>query len=227
MDFNSNIESIIDSLLDSDIIFENDSIQLEVTEKYCESYSETQQKIHSYSNSELQELVRKASENESEASELINISTANHELLAEYLTLTKVGSLNHGEIIQILTIWDSFHQQQVRSEGCPNGFLPVRVYRIPLIVTVIDSVIAYIWRDDCPPCKQIKETLDTLKSTNETALIGCYGPDNPNLLFDRYEVRGGPTILFFLDGSIDARLVGEQNPKIIEREFEKHLTLSV
>lgn len=85
----------------------------------------------------------------------------------------------------------------------------------------------YIWLDDCEPCETVHEDLDDIfeQPVDDLALFSVYGPDHAELLAEEYDVSGGPTVLFFHTGTVDARLYGAQHREVLETEIEKHRAL--
>ncbi|UTC24601.1 thioredoxin [Candidatus Comchoanobacter bicostacola] len=69
-------------------------------------------------------------------------------------------------------------------------------------------VLVDFWADWCPPCKRISPILDEI--ANEITDISVCKIDivaNPECM-RTYDVKGLPTLLFFVNGSIVGRKVG-------------------
>jgi thiol-disulfide isomerase/thioredoxin len=84
--------------------------------------------------------------------------------------------------------------------------------------------ILYFWREECPPCREMRQRLEGLISSggipNSWGTTAVYGPEHATLLREQYQVAIAPTILFTVDGRVDSRLVGENYEQVLLNEIE-------
>lgn len=94
----------------------------------------------------------------------------------------------------------------------PAGFVPVDPEEIQPFLRAHPAAILYVWREDCDPCDDVREYLETMLEEGElpeaVGLGAVYGPADPALLRDEYQVAVSPTLLFCKDGRIDSRIIG-------------------
>lgn len=113
--------------------------------------------------------------------------------------------------------------QAPRSEGAPNHFLPIHGDNLGLVSSLFERCVAYIWRDNCPTCETVREDFDEIfggPGPGDLVLVSIYGPDSADYLNDKFDVIGGPTVLFLLNGQVDARLQGAHRRDVLENEIE-------
>lgn len=129
--------------------------------------------------------------------------------------------LDDGQNARILPTLVSIHHPPERSEGAPDGFLPLRGEFLRPIVTAFPAAIVYVWRDDCDPCDVMSARLgDVADSAPEgLLLISVYGPSNARRLYEEFRVRGAPTTLFVKRGDVDSRLLGSKPASTLETEL--------
>lgn len=132
-----------------------------------------------------------------------------------------VAELAHEHRVRLVLALDSLRSPGVPDEGAPDGFLPVQGRHLPAIAALHPAAVVYVWREDCPPCDQVREDLEALDDVapERVARFAVFGPDCAAFLQSAYDVVGGPTTLFFEDGSVAARLVGAAHPDALEREL--------
>lgn len=108
------------------------------------------------------------------------------------------------------------------ADGAPEAFLPIRGDQVAPLTHLFDRAIVYIWREDCDPCDVMREEFDDLLdgTEEELALFAVFGPPHAAHLHERYNVGGGPTTLFFLEGEVDARLMGAHHQEMIVDQIE-------
>jgi hypothetical protein len=127
-----------------------------------------------------------------------------------------------GETFEIALFVDLVFRDPVDTSGCPDSFLPIQGTQIPVATQLHDRSIIYLWREECPPCETVKENLTSActPTTPEIGLFAVYGPEWSVYLEEKYDVIGAPTVLFVLNGSIDARLQGAHGQTTIKKELE-------
>lgn len=135
----------------------------------------------------------------------------------------RVPDLGAEAVVRTALVLDRFDDQRIPDQGAPDGFLPIRGDRIEVATALSRSAIVYVWREDCQPCDVMREEFESRfpERTDDIALYAVYGPDWAQRLHERYDVGGGPTTLFFVDGRVDARLVGAHYGSKIAHEIEQ------
>ena len=151
-------------------------------------------------------------------------TTDNEDLAAEYLALVRadIDGFTHEDRLRSLPLLDAL-RDGVPNEGSPDPFVPIRGPSLPALLPLYERAIVYTWREDCPPCDVMRDAFEAVFETppRDIALFSVYGPDNAELLYEHYDVVGGPTTLFCYQGSVDARLTGAYAEQIVEREVRK------
>ena len=105
-----------------------------------------------------------------------------------------------------------------RLEGTPNRFWAIKGETLPLYQQLFDKAIVYVWKDDCPPCDNLKATFDAIPDEvfDGVVLLSIYGPGYREGLYEQYNVAMAPTTLFLASTRIDSRIVGPcKEPKLI------------
>lgn len=80
------------------------------------------------------------------------------------------------------------------------------------------------WASWCAPCTMMAATIDALdEKYSESLAFGKLNSDeNPDIV-ERYEVRGLPTLLLFVNGKVEERFVGLVPRDNIERILQFHI----
>lgn len=106
----------------------------------------------------------------------------------------------------------------------PGGFVPIDGEEIEPFVRRYPAAVLYFWREDCDPCDGVRDDLEALLADGripETVGLGAvYGPDSAELIREEYQVAAAPTTLFFRDGAVDSRIVGNLGYDAIRMEVE-------
>jgi len=127
------------------------------------------------------------------------------------------------ECLQLTYLLEEFDRELPPTAGVPDEFMPIHADQIPLVLSLSQKAIVYIWKTNCDPCDTMCEELESLfgeTEDEELGLYSLYGPDGSEFLHDRYNVLGAPTTLFFVNGEVDARLVGPHYRSVITSEIE-------
>jgi len=107
--------------------------------------------------------------------------------------------------------------------GAPDYFLPIHGDTLGLVASLFERCIAFIWRDNCPTCETVRGDFDELFEhgpPEDLPLLSVYGPDSAAYLQEDFDVVGGPTVLFLLNGRVDVRLQGAHGRTVLENEIE-------
>lgn len=151
--------------------------------------------------------------------------------IAVYLTLTDwTEDILRGRGLGVALTLYQLREQAPRDDGAPNHFLPIHGESLGLVASLYDRSIAYIWRDNCPTCDTVRGDFDELFETGppaDLALVSIYGPDSAEYLDEEFDVIGGPTVLFLLNGQVDVRLQGAHGQAVLEKEVETIQTRTV
>ena len=125
------------------------------------------------------------------------------------------------ERLGLLLALEGLRRDPPRADGSPEAFLPVYPDQLPLFCRLAPKAVLYVWRADCPPCDVVVEELDGAfpSPDPELTLLSTYGPEDPALLQERFEVSGGPTVLLMVDGAVDLRLHGPQYRSVLDDEI--------
>lgn len=124
--------------------------------------------------------------------------------------------------VQVLALLDHFRRDSPPSEGAPDMFLPVHMDQVELLLRSTDKAILYIWREDCEPCVLVRDDLDSSADliNPEIGLFAAYGPDDPRYLRKRFDVTGGPAVLFARKSRVDKRLIGARHKEELVNEIK-------
>jgi len=158
---------------------------------------------------------------------LASAAAEDPELVARYLAVRDLAEpLEFVESVRVLVLLDQLTDPASRTGGSPESFLSIPGERLPAMLTIFPLTIVYIWREQCPECDVMREALDTVfeGGHDQFTLLSVYGPKCAELLESRYEVVGGPTTLFVVDGEIDCRLQGAHVQDVIKKEIRNSIT---
>jgi thiol-disulfide isomerase/thioredoxin len=143
--------------------------------------------------------------------------------LVEYATLSEVvPDATPEEVIQWTAVLDQFRADGPPTEGAPESFLTVSGEKLRSYLELFSPAVVYVWRRDCDPCEAVRADFEAIfeEPPGDIALLSVYGPDNSRMLHEKYDIEGGPTVLFVVDGRVDARLVGAHTRTKLESEIE-------
>jgi len=149
---------------------------------------------------------------------------ADPELLAAYATLReRHPSVSSTQALVTAVLLTSSNPGQPPASGAPKGFVPVHGEDAVRLVDLCNRCVVYVWRQDCRPCEAIRPNLSEVFGADPpdgVLALSVYGPDCATLLDAEYDVVGGPTTLFTLEGTVDARFVGVAETDALEREID-------
>lgn len=212
-------DSTLEMLLGSDVLSSKDGEAVALTRRFEEAVDELLTKDS--------DGLRETVESRIPSSRSVTDQVTDEAFLARIGTLAAfVGEkLQEDEqpaarLLQLSLVLDQFGDQAPRGDGAPDGFLPLRGDRLELVTQAYSAAIVYAWRDDCPPCDDVRATLETIAAgrEGELGLFAVYGPAWARRLELRHRVVGAPTTLFLCNGSIDSRIQGAKAPTIFQKE---------
>lgn len=208
----------LDRLLETSILVPFDEDGVELSDEFVDEYA-----TH-------RDAFAKASDLETELSTLLDAEEAtwvtetgrgDAELVARYTVLRdRLPDRPREELLSLALLLAQFERGPPRDEGAPSAFVPVYADQLPVLVSLYRRCIVYVWRDDCDPCDLAREELDALFDTQpeDIACFAVYGPEDAELLDAKFDVVGGPTALFMIDGRVDARIQGAAHQETYVQE---------
>jgi thiol-disulfide isomerase/thioredoxin len=109
-----------------------------------------------------------------------------------------------------------------KTSGVPDQFFPVFGDQLEPLLSINRLAIVYAWRESCPPCDEMRATLEEYFADEETeiARFAIFGPDWGEMLYDEYDAAVAPTTLFFCDGRLDVRMIGPKSRSRLGQEIE-------
>lgn len=216
----NDFERVLDTLVDGGVLVEEEA-GLHITEAFLEYTS--MEPVPSDA-TELREATD-GSLDDAEASSLAAVAELSPAAVATYLGVAEFCSddLSVEERAWVTMTLDCIPPNEVPEGHTPELFTPIDANHVPFVEHFFRKAIVFIWREDCRPCEAVQNDFDALleEAPPDTALFSVFGPDAGRLLREEYDVSGGPTTLFFLDGRVDLRLIGAQYPSVLETELEK------
>lgn len=154
---------------------------------------------------------------------LEDVASTDPEFVACYLALRDRTELPHEELLRLVPVVDQFTRQPEPSDALPEGFLAVGCQRLLTLVELYRRTIVYAWREDCPPCDVMKESLEAVDIPDSVARLAVYGPDCATVLKEEFDAAVAPTTLYTLNGRVEVRHVGPQGEKALETELREFL----
>jgi hypothetical protein len=160
------------------------------------------------------------------ATRLLDAVGDNLEMLALYLAIKeRADDLDEESMWLVLSVLSYFLYPDPREDGAPDAFIPLHGRQLPYLLRVHSRAIVFVWRTDCAACDTIRSELEDIFEgpRSDVGLFAVYGPTCPEFMNERYDVAAGPTTLFIVDGTVDARLLGPRPRSVIDAEVEKIL----
>lgn len=123
--------------------------------------------------------------------------------------------------LQVLPTLDLFGENPPPVEGTPELFVQVSGDRLRTLVKLYNRTIVYAWGYECPPCETVRGDLDEIldEPMEGIPLLAVCGEGCSRLLYEEFELKGAPTVLFMIDGRVDLRLEGAQHVEVLENEL--------
>lgn len=220
-----NPEQIVERLIGDGILEANSNEELRLSAEFRESVEEIRTSVTDADEDEIDVLFDGVVDEPDIRARLSSLVENDTGILASYLALSeRLNELTHLQTLRIALVTDQIGAKPPRPDGAPEWFLPISGEKLETISAMYDRCIVYIWRDDCPACDAVRENFEELFASgapDDVMLLSIYGPECPEYLNDEFEVVGGPTTLFMLDGSVDVRIQGTKGREVLEREVQK------
>lgn len=207
---------MIEQLLESDILIESGDGHYEPSPEFLENVADRAVSAGSDS-------IETVQQEEPTNRDYVAFLEEREEYLAIYLTIDEqVEGIDHFEKLQAVCLVLALRRPGEQLDGVPEFFFPVPGDLLGHLVGYYERAIVYVWRDNCPPCETVKSDFEIIFDAppDDIALLSVYGPDWASLLDREYDVAGGPTTLFMVNGKVDARLVGAHPRKALTTEIE-------
>ncbi|KAB1190447.1 hypothetical protein GJR96_15830 [Haloferax sp. MBLA0076] len=212
---------VTEVLIRRNVIVDGDGAEFGLSDEFSAAVDAETEHLASNTETERADLVRARCGVE-ESSIVLDRCGDDTERLGRYLALyEQTADIPLEDRLGLFVGLEAVARDPAPDSGAPELFLPVHADQLAFYLSSVRKAVVYVWRDDCPPCETVRSDLDTLV-TDPIASVGLfavYGPGDPETLADQYDVRGGPTLLFVVDGKVDIRLQGAQYTDIVEKEL--------
>lgn len=96
-----------------------------------------------------------------------------------------------------------------------------------LVLGSDDLVVVKFTADWCPPCRQLQPTLEAITADAPDGVTMAYLDTDVRgngELYQEYNLRGIPTLLFVKGGKEVDRMIGNQSRQAIETKIKQHLS---
>jgi thiol-disulfide isomerase/thioredoxin len=134
-----------------------------------------------------------------------------------------VPTIDANDALLLAETFARFEREEF-TEGVPEGFIPISGAEIEEYINQSLISILYFWREDCPACQTMKNTLERLLEDesipDDIGTAAIYGPNYASLLREKYQVKLAPTVLFVKNGSTETRHVGETYEQVLINELD-------
>lgn len=115
--------------------------------------------------------------------------------------------------------------EESSNDDSADPFLTLNGEELVEFVEGNESGLVLVVKQDCDPCKAIREKINTLIQEGtipeELPLIETPGPENRDLLMEEYDVVGAPTLLFCKGGRVEMRLVGDKHLNQLKSDISR------
>lgn len=157
------------------------------------------------------------------AKQLDALADGNLEFLTYYLALADLAPADrpYHELVRLVLSIYQLRDAPSGSELTPKHFINVGGDWLDVYVKSSERAVVYVWREECPECDIVREDLDDIFDgpSEELGLYAVYGPPYAKELHETFNIVGAPTVLFVMDGKVDARLHGPHQKSVLEREI--------
>lgn len=217
-----NPTDLLDRLRDAGVLV-TDGDDVRLSEPFEETMATYRERVEDGNAAETLRDAARADLDEPRMSTLVRAAEEEEDVAAQYLALEDhTDEPVYGTFVTAANLLDWLDRGPPESDGAPDQFMSIHADRLPAFLALARNAIVFIWRDDCAPCEMVRSDFEDLfdHPPDDIALLGVYGPENPQLLRERYDVGGGPTTLFVRDAEVDCRLVAAQPRQTLEAEVD-------
>lgn len=216
-------EESIDRLTDAEVLRERSDGRFAVTGAIQSELDEVRQQIEAGGWGHVREAVQTVCASDDQSEQVLAALDDRTARGARFLVIQSATEFTVPECLQLTYLLEEFDREPPPDTGVPGGFHAIHGDQVPLVMTVTAKAILYVWKSNCDPCDTMYEEFDSIfgeAEDGELGLYAVYGPDASEFLYDRYNVVGAPTTLFFLNGAVDSRLQGPHYRSVITSEIE-------
>jgi hypothetical protein len=219
-------EAVFDELVEAAVLTETETEtgEIAVADGFEATVADVQTHVETSSDGVLRDELREVGTPSEYVDRLVEVADSAPAFLARYLAVRRaVAGFDFETAIRITLLVEEFETPTLPTDGAPDGFLSVRGESLPTLLTIFPVAVVYVWREDCPECDLVRDDLEILFSDPpaDVSLFSVYGPDCAAFLEAEYDVVGGPTTLFVVDGRVDSRLQGAHFREILQNEIRE------
>jgi len=214
----------LNQLIKQNVLEANGNDQLRQTESFRMAVEENRQTLMDANTNERSILVANMSGCPPLADTLNVSNVSDAEFIARYITIyERTSGFSPTQIMTLTVVVGQVERGVPRTEGAPIAFLSVEGQDLIRLARSQDRAIIYAWRSECEPCQTVRSDLDNLFGDDppgDLLLLAVYGPGCSRILDQEFDVKGAPTLLFTLDGQVDARIVGAPSIQALKSEIQ-------
>lgn len=216
-------EEVLDALVDAGVIeTDTDGEHLAFTEAFRERRDEVADRLPTADDPEA--TVSELLGDETTAERLVALGGDNVAFLSYFVSFVEFADRDVAFEDAVRCVVSVYQLLDAPSypEHTPTQFLDVDGDWLDVYVRSAGTAVVFLWRHDCPGCELVRDDLDELFDEPDTdlGLFAVYGTPHAEELRRRFDVVGAPTLLFVVDGRVDARMQGPPQPTAIENEIE-------
>lgn len=215
-------DRLFTSLSESGIVEVSREDDIALTDEFRQAVSNTRERVARLPKAELVEKFDTGLEAPA-MDVLFDLATDHPDFIACFLeTATRVEGLTVEEYVKVTAMVQQLGGPFPPSNGTPDGFFQVTGEQLEPLLQLNEKAVVYVWRDDCDPCDLVREDLEAVleDAPSDVALLSVYGPDCTEHLYEEYAIVGAPTVLFMMQGHVDARLQRARPRVVYEAEIQ-------
>lgn len=158
------------------------------------------------------------------AGQLTALAGENVDFLSYYLALDELADepRPYDEQVRLVLSLYQLRDAPDHTELVPEHFINVDGDWLEVYVRSSDQAVVYVWREECDECDLVRGDFDEIfeEPSAELGLYAVFGPPHAETLHETFNIVGAPTVLFVLDGRVDARLHGPHTKEVLESEID-------